>query len=60
MEKVLQSICVHVDAAYKTLADKAIAQLLVKLLYSCNCPLKKEELAKLADDQTQESRGRFF
>lgn len=59
MEKVLQSICVHVDAAYKTLADKAIAQLLVKLLYSCNRPLKKEELAKLADDQTHKNIGQI-
>ena len=40
MEKVLQSIFVHVDAAYNTLADKAIAQLLVKLLYMCDHPLK--------------------
>lgn len=59
MEKVLQSICVHVDAAYKTLADKAIAQLFVKLLYSCDYPLKKEELTKLADGQTRKNIGQI-
>lgn len=53
MEKILQSIFVHVDAAYKTLADKAIAQLLVKILYTCDYPLKKEELARLVDEQTR-------
>lgn len=44
MEKILQSIFVHVDAASKTLANNAMAQLLVKLLYTCDHPVKKEEL----------------
>lgn len=59
MEKVLQSIFVHVDAAYNTLADKAIAQLLVKLLYMCDHPLKKDELVQLADSQTHVKLGHY-
>lgn len=51
MDKILQSIFVHVDAASKTLASNAMAQLLVKLLYTCDQPVKREELIKMIDTQ---------
>ena len=52
MEEVLQSIFVHVDASSKTLANNAIAQLVIKLLYNCGDYIKKEELARMIDSQT--------
>ena len=55
MEKILQSIFVHVDASSKTLANNAIAQLLIKLLYTCDKPIKKDEFARMIDEQTHMS-----
>ena len=46
MDKVLQTLNVKLDSTMQTLTERAIGQLLVKIIFHHSCPITEKELIK--------------